>query len=197
MFFRSLLLSVVFLCSFAARAHAQNPDWTTPLPPFKIAGNLLLRRQQRSRFLPHHHDEGDILINSSPAAGKTSSTAPTRRRSSHPPRSIASCTTATRSGSAMLSWSRTSLPAIPEAAPPGLSRWRTAARATTWSSSAAPTRWLQTSEQPEVHQDHLLHPQSPALRYLSGRAWSLLRRASQNRPHECSQAQPIHRPAGL
>src|ERR1700685_2998736 len=50
----------------AAAAHAQaNPDWTTPIAPFRIAGNLYYVGSRDLASYLIVTPQGDILINSS------------------------------------------------------------------------------------------------------------------------------------
>jgi len=73
---RSLLVSLVCLCSLARPTCAQNPDWTTPEKPFKIVGNLFYVGSKDLAAYLVATPQGLILINSNLA-----SSAPQIRRS--------------------------------------------------------------------------------------------------------------------
>jgi metallo-beta-lactamase class B len=59
-------MMVILLGFLAPRLHAQdNPDWTTPIPPFRIAGNLYYVGGKDLASYLIVTPQGDILINSS------------------------------------------------------------------------------------------------------------------------------------
>jgi metallo-beta-lactamase class B len=61
---RKLLCLILVLCSFGS-LHAQaHPDWTTPIKPFRIAGNLYYVGSQDLAAYLVVTPQGDILINS-------------------------------------------------------------------------------------------------------------------------------------
>jgi metallo-beta-lactamase class B len=58
---RRLLLAVLLLAPFA---HASDPTWTRPFPPFRIAGNLYYVGSEELAAFLITTPQGDILINS-------------------------------------------------------------------------------------------------------------------------------------
>lgn len=61
MVFRALLLTLAFSCGLAAQ---QNPDWTAPQAPFRIAGNLYYVGSKDLASYLITTPQGNILINS-------------------------------------------------------------------------------------------------------------------------------------
>jgi metallo-beta-lactamase class B len=62
MLFRSLLLTLVFVCSAFAQ---DNPDWTTPHAPFRVIGNVYYVGSKDLASYLITTSQGHILINSS------------------------------------------------------------------------------------------------------------------------------------
>ncbi len=65
MFLRSLLVSLVCLCSLSRPIRAQHPEWTEPQKPFKIIGNLYYVGSKDLASYLIATPQGHILINSS------------------------------------------------------------------------------------------------------------------------------------